>query len=193
MTSNAWYDYINQLHTHIQQQDKRIKKLENRIELLESKGQNSQQTTIEKLEYHFDQLKIERLDGTLHIGLSPEDLKKVDDMSISQPNPNSFQKQADPTNQQLASELDSYLMSEGPMMIHQLAQEYSYPLNDAYREMIIHDVRKQLPSRVAHYQKLASEENVTTNERNPFIKDKIKKEIDHSLRLFFTNDQEKGE
>ncbi|MRH44185.1 spore gernimation protein GerPC [Aquibacillus halophilus] len=194
--SNSWQEYLARVQAYMQQQDTKIKELEQRIARLENTtNSNTKNTTIEKLEYHFDQLKIERLDGTLHIGLSPEDLAKVDDLSLNQPVNNNYQRQAKPVTQELVGQLDSYLIEEGPSLLHQLASEYGFPLNKSYQEMILNDVRKQLPERVAQYEKNVRNEHPsqTKQETSQLIYEQVQKEINHSLRQFFQNDQTKGE
>lgn len=40
---------------------------------------------VEKIEYKFDQLKVESLDGTLNIGLNPNSLKEtIEDLAVEQ-------------------------------------------------------------------------------------------------------------
>lgn len=37
---------------------------------------------VDRIEYAFDQLKIETLDGTLNIGINPSDLSSIEDAAI---------------------------------------------------------------------------------------------------------------
>lgn len=41
-------------------------------------------TNIERIDYQFDQLKIERLEGTLNIGLNPSDPNSVQNFEVGQ-------------------------------------------------------------------------------------------------------------
>lgn len=41
-------------------------------------------TRIDRVEYKFDQLKIERLEGTLNIGLNPAEQEQVENFQIGQ-------------------------------------------------------------------------------------------------------------
>ena len=182
--ANSWEEYIYQLHNYIRDQDKRIKDLEERINQLESNNNKGNQTTIEKLEYHFDQLKIERLDGTLHIGLSPEELGVTDDFSINQ-NRNQVQGQ-------VINQLQAYLNEQGPSLLHQLANKYGHPPNQINQQILLDDVRKQLPERVAHYEKYARDHRVTQSEYelSQYIFEQVQKEINHSLSEYFTRSDE---
>ncbi|WP_407271677.1 spore germination protein GerPC [Radiobacillus sp. PE A8.2] len=194
--SNDWYAYIANLQNYIKQMDTKIQQLEQRITLLETNAANKKHTNIEKLEYHFDQLKIERLDGTLHIGLTPEDLEKVDSMAINQvPQNNKPEPIQQPLEQQLVSQLDTYVTEQGSPYVEQLAYEYGYPMNDSYRNLIINDVRKQLPSRISHYTNEGKQNHRFQDDHqlSNYVIEKVQKEISHSLRQFFQNDVNKGD
>ncbi|MBM7571496.1 spore germination protein GerPC [Aquibacillus albus] len=187
--SNSWYEYMRQMQEYMQQQENRVRDLENRLSKIENNESSKNHTTIEKIEYHFDQLKIERLDGSLHIGLSPEDLGKIDDMSLNHLPKHPIQQQKPPPSQQLMEQLDQYVTRECPKIIQQLANEFAYPVNQSYEQLLLNDVRKQLPDRIAYYEK-----NINNQEsRNSFnyIYEQVKKEIEYSLRQFFENERKK--
>lgn len=188
---------MTKVQQYIEQQDERVKDLERRLELLETNYSNQRHTTIEKVEYNFDQLKIEQLDGTLHIGLSPDDLSKIDDLSLrqrQQPS-NSSGHQPKSQKQQLVEQLDAYLVQDGPHLLNQLSQEYHIPIDQNYQEALLHDVRKQLPERIAHYENQIKNERtqIDQNEGSAYIFNQVKNEIDHSLRQHFQNERSKGE
>lgn len=193
--SQSWSNYISELHQYVQNQDKKIKDLEQRILNLENnEPANAKQTTIEKLEYHFDQLKIERLDGTLHIGLTPEDLSNVENLSLNQPSEPASNQYQVPFKQQMVTQLDSYLTGEGPALLEQIANESGIPLDHQYRSRILEDIRKQLPERIAFYEQNGHKQGMPENqEMSDFINIQVKNEIKDSLRNFFQNEQPKGE
>lgn len=90
MTVNEeWYNYISSLHQLSGEQSNKLTELEEKIKMIEEKLNQLDQSdekqskhTIDKIEYHFDQLKIDHLNGALHIGLSPEDLN-LDDLKTN--------------------------------------------------------------------------------------------------------------
>ena len=95
LLNNEWYSYSIQLQRYLEAQDKRILQLEQEIKHLTeeiSLLKNKPPIHVEKIEYKFDQLKVESLDGTLNIGLNPNDLNNIDEFAINnQPaSPNSF-------------------------------------------------------------------------------------------------------
>ncbi|UOQ86547.1 spore germination protein GerPC [Gracilibacillus salinarum] len=170
--------YIHQLQQQVQQQSQQINSLENRIQQLEQQ-QTGPKTNIEKLEYHFDQLKIERLDGSLHIGVTPEDLQQMEDFSIPQatgsPMPSVHQT------------LEHYVNQDLPPYIQSLEEQFQYPLDESYRQTLLKDLKQQLTSRIAHYQQA----KVPPDQMPQHILSNVQQELQTGLRRWFEN-QQKG-
>lgn len=85
--NEEWYNFIHELHQltekhnqQIKQFEKTVENMQNKLNALEKTTQERNKHMIDKIEYHFDQLKIEHLDGTLHIGMSPNDLENIEDL-----------------------------------------------------------------------------------------------------------------
>lgn len=77
MNSSYPESYFHQLNEYLRWQTERIRYLEGRIELIAHELEllkRQRGVTIEKIEYNFDQLKVETLEGTLNVGLSPAGL-----------------------------------------------------------------------------------------------------------------------
>jgi len=94
------HPYFQQLNAYIQWQYRKLQELERqigelRVELETLKRQRT--TTVERIEYKFDQLKIERLEGTLHIGISPDVGKSIEDFTI---NGSGVEVPGSPTNEE---------------------------------------------------------------------------------------------
>ncbi|WP_066187016.1 spore germination protein GerPC [Gracilibacillus timonensis] len=176
MSNQLIMHYITQLQQQVQQLYQYSHSLENRIQQLESNKQAK--TSIEKLEYHFDQLKIERLDGTLHIGMTPEDLQSSEDLSL---NPSQGQTPFPSVHQTLVEDADNEL----PGYVHSLEQQYNYPLEDDFRQTLIQDVKQQLPNRIAYYQQA----NVPPTDLPQHILEHVKKEWQQGLKNWFSNQQ----
>lgn len=67
------YSYSKQMQRFLEAQDKRIMKLEHELKRLTdeiAELKNKPPIHVDKIEYKFDQLKVESLDGTLNIGLT---------------------------------------------------------------------------------------------------------------------------
>lgn len=192
MNGLEWNNYIRDLHQYITEQDKRIKELESRLNQMEKQVQDKSKNTIEKIEYHFDQLKIENLDGTLHIGLSPNDLEKsIEEFGIQQSSMPNYQT---PAKQALLSSLTDYIQKEGPELIRKLANQYNQPIDEGFLSIMLDDMKKQLPQRIAFYEQEANgDRNINSEEQlKAYISEKIKNEISKSLVKYMQNNEQKG-
>lgn len=192
MNSHEWNNYIYDLHHHITKQEKLIEALEKRMHKLEKDFQEKNTNTIEKIEYNFDQLKIEHLDGTLHIGLSPNDLANIEDFNVHQ---NQLQKKEPPLKQKLITELSSYIHEKGPALIGDFSATYNHPIDEEFQLMMIQDIEKQLPGRISLYEQEALKDSAITNDQQAkrYISDQIKNEIHQSLLNYIQTNRNKGE
>ncbi|MBB6452999.1 spore germination protein PC [Salirhabdus euzebyi] len=191
-----WHDYFSSLQNEIKNQQKKMSRLEEQVKVLESKVltlQETPKTNVEKIEYHFDQLKIETLEGTLNIGLSPDGLSATDELSI--PNPIPKQQQATPNQSPIVQELVQYLhpffQQELPSKINEFAQESEKSFPPGFENMIIQDIYKQIPERIQHYTRLHSENNngMLNNETKQKIVEDVKNEILHSVRNYIQGEE----
>ncbi|KGX87793.1 spore germination protein GerPC [Pontibacillus litoralis] len=187
----AWNDYIQHLNNRVEQQAEKIKSLETRLEKLEAEMEVTQQPTsnIEKIEYKFDQLKIETLEGTLNIGFTPGNGIGIEDVSIPQ-------QQSSPTKSNTAQsvkdnivkELSDYLTNEGPKHLQSIARQYNKEIDATYEQFILQDIQKQLGNRVTHYMEQLSRQNDVAEEKHyRNIVEQIKQEINQSLHQFMQN------
>ncbi|MZQ82485.1 hypothetical protein GQF01_10225 [Paenibacillus sp. 5J-6] len=84
--SITWQQWAQQLSAYIEMQKQRIDKLEETVTKLQADldaVKVQKRVHIDKIEYNFDQLKVEKLDGTLTIGISPSSLDNVDDFTVN--------------------------------------------------------------------------------------------------------------
>ncbi|TRM11875.1 hypothetical protein FH966_09370 [Lentibacillus cibarius] len=176
---NNWNDYIYYLHQRIDEQDRFIRSLESRMQAIENDNNQKKEQTVEKVEYNFDQLKIEKLDGTLHIGLSPNDLKDIEDLSVPDPGKSSLHRQ-------LLTELNGYLNNNGEQLIREMAAQYQIAPETIDPAVLTEDIAKQLPDRIAFYEEETkrNQHNLHEEEMKTYIADQIKREIRHSLSKY---------
>jgi spore germination protein PC len=189
-----WNNYMYQVNQMLQQQNERIRALEQRVFDLEQQEQGNSSPTIDKIEYHFDQLKIERLDRTLHIGLSPNELANIDDLGIPTLKqaqvPTAPQAQV-PTikNTQLVPQLHHFVNEHAPKMVEGLSEKYRKPIDKKMEGDIIHDILGQIPDRISFYEKEALKKHQIAHPQQleNYISDQIKQEVYHSLERFVEN------
>lgn len=148
--------YIKQLYDYVNLQQQEIASLKQSISNLTTEMKQLKEkpsVTVERLEYKFDQLKVETLEGTLNIGLNPSDLTNMDDFSVPTPttsggNPllkNISFKRA------LTDKLDDYLNNQLDTIINDNERQIGRQLDSTYTNLIRDDILKQLPARIDHY------------------------------------------
>jgi Spore germination protein GerPC. len=77
-----WQGAIRQLAAEIERQKKQIRQLEEEKDKIWKEIERIRSRPplhVEKIDYHFDQLKVERLEGTLNIGINPGQLQDMDE------------------------------------------------------------------------------------------------------------------
>jgi len=160
----AWsMDVQHMLQTqqqHIDRLSKEVAALYEHIKQLESRPSY----TIESIQYHFDQLKVEKLDGTLNIGMTApgENGELVSGNSgaieqIAVPKPQVFPAASNVITPPSAAysgiyaAVNQYLDGTAPIKLQQLEESSDIPLDPYHRRIIIEDIRKQMPARINYY------------------------------------------
>ncbi|PFK43380.1 spore gernimation protein GerPC [Bacillus cereus] len=188
------YIYLQQFQQALQKQQETIHTLEEQVrklteELDELKSRPS--SSIGKVEYKFDQLKVENLNGTLNIGLNPfgAHSQQIEDFQVdtetlkvnpeTQTNPDFYQD--------IIQEMHRYLDEEAYGRILHFEQEERTPLDDMYRQMMIDDIKKQMEHRLPYYlSQVQPYEDITSNPQ--YMKDVIiqamKQDIDKAFLSF---------
>ena len=193
-----FYQYTTQMKAFLDAQSKRIAAIEAELSALKeavNKLPTEPSTTIEKIEYKFDQLKIERLDGTLNIGLNPGKLEELEDLSANgQPigYPVPFPKQLrEQLTTDIEQEITAYVEQELTTIIANIEAEYNLPSQGEYAEFIRNDLFKQLHERIHHYlnQFPYHEQQERNHEYKERIIEQIKTDITQAVRSFFQNVQ----
>ncbi|WP_138753377.1 spore germination protein GerPC [Paenibacillus sinopodophylli] len=143
-------EQLDTLHAQVQALCDQIKQLERRPTY-----------NIESIEYHFDQLKVEKLDGTLNIGMTAPGTGddsfpgSIDQLSVKKPEvfPSAGPSIPSPSAMynDIFDEMTRYLNVEAPQALLAYEQELCIPLDPYHRKIIIEDIRKQVPSRIHFY------------------------------------------
>ncbi|WNR44964.1 spore germination protein GerPC [Paenibacillus roseipurpureus] len=82
----SWQQWAQQLTAYIDMQKQRIDALEQTVSKLQTDLKvikEEKRFHIDKIEYNFDQLKVEKLDGTLTIGISPSAMDHIEDFAVN--------------------------------------------------------------------------------------------------------------
>ncbi|MEX0416219.1 spore germination protein GerPC [Bacillus sp. C30] len=152
------YTYLHQLQQALQIQQQTILNLEEQVRLLQeelNELKSRPSSSIGKVEYKFDQLKVENLNGTLNIGLNPFSSKgqQIEDFQAdtetlkvnpeTETNPDFYQG--------ILQEMHRYLDEEAYSRILHFEQEERTPLDEMYRQMMVDDIKKQMEHRLPYY------------------------------------------
>lgn len=153
-----WAAFITQLQQALMQQQKRLEELEAMVLSLKEEIEGLKRnppSSIGKVEYKFDQLKVENLNGTLNIGLSPfakkEHMIEDFDVDTEKITVNPETGVSPDLYQDLIQEMNRYLAQEAYERIIQLETNERTPLDDVYRQMMIDDIKKQIEHRLPYY------------------------------------------
>jgi spore germination protein PC len=150
--------YLNKLHQMINDQNEKICELELQVKQMK-KQINEINAKPQTVEYKFEQLKIEKLEGTLHIGLghSAESKDMIEQFNVGQNTLHMPQQQQmranieNPGYRDMLKAMDEFFVKEVPVYLRSLETKTKVPLDDAYRIFILEDVQRQVPGRIKHY------------------------------------------
>lgn len=176
-------------------QEQQLKRLEELLiqqqqvieELRESRG-----THIEKVEYNFDQLKVETLEGTLNIGLTPNGMNTIEDIAV--PN-SSSQTFADPEENldgtpdylypQIQQQMRHYISHELEKDLKKLESSYGKKLDEQVKAEIIRDIQRQVDNRIQVYLKQLRQGKGQDEETQADIVKRVKRDIRLAIKQFF--------
>ncbi|NHC41386.1 spore gernimation protein [Bacillus sp. MM2020_1] len=186
--------YLQWLQRCIQAQEQRILTLENALQKMKEdiKLVNEKQAVhIDKIEYKFDQLKVETLEGTLNIGLNPSELSGIEDFAVQN---QSLTTPISPKHQmqrsmKIEEAIYRYLETDLPLVVEAVQRELNVQPNDEYLSFVKQDIIKQLPSRIEHHL-AANSASSRSSENTPsdeLIIEALKKEIQNGVMVFFSN------
>ncbi|BAH44782.1 probable spore germination protein [Brevibacillus brevis NBRC 100599] len=187
--------YIQQLHDYIQSQNKKIEHMRQMLEQLQQDVNDLKERQIPsviKNEYKFDLLKVERLEGTLNIGLNPKGNDSgIGDFSINQsmdiPDP---PQTSAPLFDRVQNEIYQYLEGDAYLVLEKIETECNYPLDQNYRAFILDDIKKQIDQRIKHYLNDLPTDELEPEQHDIFVQtivQKVKRDIDKTCETFVKN------
>jgi len=187
--------YLQWLQQYIQAQEKRIMSLEETVKKLtgEMKQLSEMKSIhIDRIEYKFDQLKVETLEGTLNIGLNPNDLSGIEDFAVQN---QSLNKPLSPTTQmqrsmKIEEAIYRYLETDLPLIIEETQNKLRMEPSDSFAAFIKEDIIKQLPARIDHHLKNQASLNqspVNGMDADGLIIEAIKQEIQNGVYIFLSH------
>ncbi|CUA79292.1 spore germination protein GerPC [Anoxybacillus suryakundensis] len=182
-----WHDYFKQLETYLKWQQQKMQLLEQAVNDLQQQYEQLKKkprTTIEKIEYHFDQLKVETLEGTLNIGLNPATFGEDTIENFAVPQSQTIIPQPAPIFRDIQTAVHEYLQQEGENIIARTEQTYGRSLDSAYRQFILQDIARQIDDRIHFYLRQYGEHEHENDALQQTIISYLKRDIEHSIDTF---------
>ncbi|WP_442604208.1 spore germination protein GerPC [Paenibacillus sp. KN14-4R] len=142
-------NYLNWQTDKLLELEQMMKQLQIDVNAIKERSE----TKIDRIEYKFDQLKIEKLDGTLNIGLTPNVGKSIEDFTVNGQSMEQL-KNDDSRSElfiQIHEEVTRHLTEEVPRELELLKNNYQIVLGNHYTEVMIEDIRKQIDERIRFY------------------------------------------
>jgi spore germination protein PC len=175
----------------LQAQENRIAILEQTIQKLQEEMKqlkDKPSIRVDKIEYKFDQLKVETLDGTLNIGLNPSDLANIEDFAVEN---QSLKTPIHPKAQmqrsmKIEEAVYQYLESELPELFKETQNQLNIKLDDSYLDFIKQDILKQLPARIDYHIQNTRVHEGEQNTEDTIIQ-LIKQEIRKGILIFINH------
>jgi len=151
------------LAQRLSQAEQTVKRLSERLDQAERLLEEIKNRAPMHVEYHFDQLKVNELKGTLNVGLSPQGAQGID--SLETPLSQGAQagaapaatgtESADRPAGELTRQMETYMDQEAPAILSGLEQQFGVRLDEAHRQRLIADVKGQLKERVHYYARIS--------------------------------------
>ncbi|MGE7616200.1 spore germination protein GerPC [Paenibacillus sp. FSL F4-0243] len=178
--------YVQQVFNALRIQTEKIRLLEKQLQDLQCEVvsiKNNNIASIGPINYHFEQLKIEKLEGTLNIGITPNEGNNLDEAMING-KPIGEQEGVTPTatalSDKIRPEILKYVQEEVPSQFSRLEKEQNLSIDEQYIQMVIQDLLNQMDGRINEYVSqlpTAEEGRGYTEEESASIVEQIKRDI----------------
>ncbi|KKK36439.1 hypothetical protein WQ57_19385 [Mesobacillus campisalis] len=195
------YQYMRELHTFIEMQAKKIMALEKKLNELQqefAKLKERPPVQVGTIEYKFDQLKVESLEGTLNIGLNPSDLEEISDFAVENQGIQTPMSPKKPFKMikrsgDIESEVREFLESSLPAIYEEAQENLNFSVDESYYSLIKEDITRQLPQRIsAHLDTISTEDRELNSAGQQEIVEKIKNEIRQGVFVFLSQLQQRA-
>ncbi|NDI37209.1 spore germination protein GerPC [Chengkuizengella sediminis] len=183
--------YIKKLTDNLIEHQNKLNNLEKLMKQMKedmNKLIASKNNTIEKIEYNFDQLKVETLEGTLNIGITPGGNGTIDELEVNDQTEHEVQLGGEiesDCHQGIRDEIHQHLDEEVPNAIRTLQEKFNLVIGEEYTQEMIKDIKKQIDGRIHHYLNDNDHKELNQDEIKNNVLAKTKKDIETSILNHF--------
>jgi spore germination protein PC len=197
----------NHVYQRIQKIEEVLRQLQKKSEMLEMTLNRLQNDLTQlkqeprNIEYNFDQLKIDTLEGTLNIGLSSGGgFDDLEDFTVNGKAPNIGNQ---PINDGAAFSndfyqwmnqcVDRYLTEEVFEDIRNVEKKVKFTVHPTQHKVIVDDIKQQMGMRLPHYVMVANPDNVRSNPHveGDRIMKQVKKDIMDGIEIYLNHERQK--
>ncbi|GEM_PF-1604253 len=124
-----------------------------------AKQESLPSTHVDKIEYNFEQLKVDTLDGTLVIGISPNESGNVvqwaaqhqsgEDAVIGTASAQTSEDEGTESN--IHDRMEAYIRDSVPEMLAQVSEQAGIALSEDDKQAVVEDMVRQMDGRIALY------------------------------------------
>jgi len=169
---NPWIDLTQRLYSA----ETQLKQLTDQLALVQKQLDEVKSKPPMHIEYHFDQLKVNRLEGTLNVGIAPQGIKDIE--ALETPGFAGWkaaeEDEALQPLRQVQQEMAAYMDTESYSVLTKMESQFNVSLSEEHRAQVIADVKKQLGERVHYYVRSETYPAQGTEEEKRIWRDKIK-------------------
>lgn len=183
------YAMLDHLQRANQWQLEKINKLEQEMDVLKQqiqKLQSEPRNHIDKIEYHFDQLKVENLNGKLSIGVNPQDAGAIDEMwvagkyseGVKPPQDVAAPQMTENETESLHEEVRKYIDEDITASLLKKAGDRNVTLTSENIKAIVEDMVRQSNTRIKDYvTHFLSVENKPNEDARASAMSKVKQDL----------------
>lgn len=172
------------LQDRLKRIEERLERHGERLEAVERKPTHA----VEKIEYRFDQLKIESLQGTLHIGVKPEDVKSEPIWSLgdaAMPEPIVTPAAETPSFVAMHADVHRYVTEVVPPLLGRWCEEAGVELEPEEVDRVVQDLRMQVDARIEYYMKMSEiDQTVDPEGFENSVRERTIRDVESGLRGF---------
>ncbi|MCL6604737.1 MAG: spore germination protein GerPC [Paenibacillus sp.] len=180
--------YLHQLFNQLSVQSDKLQQLEKMVRELQSDVdslKNNKAATIGPINYHFEQLKIEKLEGTLNIGITPSEGNNLEEVMVNGQPIGSQDEDRTALYEKIRPLVVEYLQKEAPERLLEMASGSNLSINETYIQMVMQDLQRQMDGRIYDYLgqlPVAQQRRQNDEEICVTIVEQIKVDIDMTIR-----------
>lgn len=187
--------YFRQMNDYLHAQNQQMESMKKLIEQLNqemNEWREKQVPTVIKNEYKFDLLKVEKLEGTMNIGLNPKGNDaaigefSVPSSTVSGPT----ESAGSSAFKRVQNEIYRYMEQDAHQVLKRIEEDYGHSLDPAYRSFILEDIKKQIDQRILHYLGQLDTKELEPEQREAWeqkVIQKVKRDIERTCTTFVTH------